>query len=379
MAKSKRIATTSTSKSTADVELLVLRPGETVRLVFQPSLRSNPHNREAAVGGTFVYQKKNRVGAWIAPPALPLSKLRADEWIKLELHSGEVLTLFQALQDWYGVFEQFGVPVGRREFIAVSPNSAVNSFVKAVEDSPDLLAANNHDLIVRFLQWIGRADPARLTERLATLPAAELVNFDVLLGAARLRQFLSLMEANMDNPSEEFWHQEFKKNSWILSQLFAFPTVILGDKVYVGGKGIDNTGSSIADFAYRSELTDNVALVEIKTPMKRLLHPTDYRDNAYAPSDQLAGATVQVLQQRASLMENYALLAANSRQNFRSWSPKGLLLIGSVGRDCTDENRTRSFELYRQNVSNVEIVTFDELAAKIRNLLRILEGMSQSK
>jgi len=45
---------------------------------------------------------------------------------------------------------------------------------------------------------------------------------------------------NLKRISEEKWQEFFKDNSWIFSQLFAYPAVIFKDKAYVGGKTIQD-------------------------------------------------------------------------------------------------------------------------------------------
>src|SRR5262249_7700660 len=150
-----------------------------------------------------------------APQHLHLSSLHAGEWVKLELHSEEVLQLFEAMAGWYRLFEQFGVPMGRQEFLQVSEGDPVATFIATMEGNPELLTSNDRELIPHFLKWLATADRSGLMTQLTGVPTTELVNFDVLLGVARLRQFLHLLETNMDNAAEEFWHQEFKSNSWV--------------------------------------------------------------------------------------------------------------------------------------------------------------------
>ena len=59
---------------------------------------------------------------------------------------------------------------------------------------------------------------------------------------------LAIWETNKDNDDEEFWQTTLSQNSFVFSQIFSFPVVVLGGKVYVGGKGIDNRGGNLLDF-----------------------------------------------------------------------------------------------------------------------------------
>src|SRR3954452_9445016 len=100
---SKAIRTVSTSRATADAEPIVLRETATTRLLFRPTLVDNPKDQAAAVNGTFVHQRKKQSGAWEDYSEFPLSKLKDSEWVKLELHSGEVLRLYTELEALYAI------------------------------------------------------------------------------------------------------------------------------------------------------------------------------------------------------------------------------------------------------------------------------------
>ncbi|SRR6266566_1138006 len=95
------IRTISTSASTADVTDVVLRPGERRRLVFRATLVRNVNDPTASVRGTLVYQAKRDRDRWEDLDSLSLASMRAGEWTKIELRSGEILKLFQAVRRLY--------------------------------------------------------------------------------------------------------------------------------------------------------------------------------------------------------------------------------------------------------------------------------------
>ena len=74
-----------TSARTADTSPIILRTTKTSRLIFQPILLDNPHDPEAAIDGEFIFERKSPNGTWAKHNELPLSKLKATEWIRLEL------------------------------------------------------------------------------------------------------------------------------------------------------------------------------------------------------------------------------------------------------------------------------------------------------
>ena len=108
---------TSTSRSSAQVSDINLRDGATARLVFRPELVDNPKDAEAAVRGTFLYQRKGPKETWSDAATIPLSSLKKGEGYKLELHATEVLAFFQELAGLYRLYAKEGIPLGSTELI----------------------------------------------------------------------------------------------------------------------------------------------------------------------------------------------------------------------------------------------------------------------
>jgi len=189
-----------------------------------------------------------------------------------------------------------------------------------------------------------------------------------------LREVLQIWETNQHNADEEFWQQTFMAHPLILSQAFATPTVILKGKAYVGGKGIDDSQGKIADFLVANQLSENAALIEIKTPETPLLNKKRYREGVYAISPDLSGAIIQVATQRDALLKEYDSLQRNSTVRFSAFSPHGFVIVGHRRKELADTDRNRAFELFRQGLRDVQVVTFDELFSKIDNLLQSLSS-----
>ena len=149
------------------------------------------------------------------------------------------------------------------------------------------------------------------------------------------------------------------------------PILLIKDQAYVGGKSIRNTGGSVIDYLYASNMTGNVLMVEIKTPAADLLR--SYRGNVLAPATDLSGGVQQLLQARNSFEEEHRQLVERSGENLKVVSPRCLLIVGNLT-SLSDDIARRSFELFRNNNRQVEVVTFDELIGKAEQLVRLLEG-----
>jgi len=177
---------------------------------------------------------------------------------------------------------------------------------------------------------------------------------------------------NAKRRNEDKWQEFFRKNAWIFSQIFAYPTVLFEDEAYVGGKRIDNRNAKAADFLYQNKISKNIAIIEIKTHLSKLIKKKPYRgDDVFEIEKELNGAINQVLNQRDNLEKEYHKLRSESEKEFYSFSPKCFVIIGKLAE--LDKKQTKSFELFRNSCKDVEIITFDELFERIDMLLKIFE------
>jgi hypothetical protein len=104
-----------------------------------------------------------------------------------------------------------------------------------------------------------------------------------------------------------------------------------------------------------------------------MLDNTSYRgEDVFSATKDLTGSIVQVLNQRDNFQkEFYATKGkSKSRGNFETFNSKCVVLIGST-KDL-DQNQKYSFELFRSNSRDVEILTFDELQTKIESLQKLM-------
>jgi hypothetical protein len=361
------IRTKSTSRSSAEVDWVTLRETGGTRLLFRPILVDNPHDQEAAVRGTFVHQRKKPSGVWEDYAPLQLTKLRDAEWVKLELRSEEVLKLFGELQALYAIVGEHGVPFGDHEFVPLGGN--LKRLIREPGFAERLLSDAELDLVAAFVRWMASNQNEALQRLEADITASDLGAFDTLLATARLRQFDQTFHANAGNQEESFWQGFFKENSWVLARLFAHPFVLVEDQVFLGGKTITNRGGSLADFLYANQLTGNVLVVEIKTPTTKLL-AREYRNRVFPISNDLAGAITQALHSRRTLIEQYKTL----REEGESWaalSPRCLVLAGSIRHEKMTPAQKSSFELFRNSLRDLDLVTFDELAEQVSRLIAL--------
>jgi hypothetical protein len=184
--------------------------------------------------------------------------------------------------------------------------------------------------------------------------------------AKRIVDILKTWEGNKTNSDEGFWQTTFSQATYVLSQVIGVPMVFIQDQAYVGGMSLSGKDARFVDYLFAIESSREAVLFEIKTPAQRLLGPK-YR-GIYRPSPDLAGSIVQVLDYRMQLVSKLDGIAKQDGKEIRAFHPRCVLVIGNALGELTDDDRRRSFELFRSNQREVEIITYDELFRKIEVL-----------
>ena len=369
------VSTRSTSANTAAAEAIVLRLTEQVRLVFVPTIIRNPHQPDACVKGCFVYQRKAKRANWEPITESTLASLRAGEGYKLELHSAELLTLRRGLRPLYQVYRQTGIPHGTVTFVKLE--AALARFLALSEpDLESFLDRHKSDaikILLKIVRWLAcSTNTPEVAAGISSAALSQLPKITALLGLASIKEALVEWEKHRNEGSEEFWQQALSQRAYVLSQLFAYPIVVISKKAYVGGKTLDNIGGNVVDFLFKAKATDGVGLIEIKTPMTKLLGPM-YRKSVYPPSSELSGAVAQALTYRQTLMTDFHSLNRGSMQIVLG-EPRCVVIVGDASRELNDQERRNCFELYRERLQGITIVTYDELFQRLRGIVSLLES-----
>ena len=352
----------------------MLREGEQVRLAFVPFLVDNPANPKASVDGHFIYQRKAKSGRWIPVKTVPLSTIKAGEEFKLTLHAQELLTFLEGLVPLYKFYEQQGIPRGHKTFVQVDQSLAKfvslgqKDLVALLESQPDDATA----MLLRLVKWLASsAGRGQAAEKLVSQAPEQMPAFAVLLGIAAVKDALSYWKQNQNNDSEEFWQQSLEDRSYVLSQVFAYPVVVIGSKAYAGGKQITNRSGKEIDFLIATESTDAVILVEIKTPRTKLLG-SEYRDGVFPLSRDLSSAVAQVLRYRQTIVRNFDSITAESPSRLTLGEPRCVVIAGD-STELTTQSMRENFELQRERIQGVTIITYDELFLRLKKLVTLLE------
>jgi hypothetical protein len=359
---------TPTPRGYADVSAVTLR-GEgnsRTRLVFIPMLVDNATHAEATIRGTFAYQRKRVVGQWEEPAAIKLNQLLAGEGVRLELSASEVSRLYRFLAALYRQTNEHGIPQQTEDYLLIEARTGIRELLDAAA------AAGDPQGVLAVVDWINSQDPDTVARHFRSRSEA-LAKLDNTLGVARLSAFVDEAERLLENSAESNWQVLLQNESWAIGQLYSEPVVLLQGQAYVGGKNIRNRKGNIADFLYRNSITNNCIIVEIKRPDTPLVvDDSTSRNNIMNISKEVTGAVQQVLQNRYSIAKDYSVLVGDAPE-FSIFSPRLLLVVGNSS-SLDNEEKQKSFELYRGQLRDVDVVTCDELVEKAKTVLRLLRS-----
>jgi hypothetical protein len=370
-----KIETRSRSTQAADATPIVLREGSMTRLVFVPMIVQNPDEQAASVKGTFVYQKKNRKDEWTPVETLSLGTLKAGDEFKLELSSHETYLLRKGLHELAQLHAAEGIPQGRKSFVKATPGLA--ALLGLAQPELSALLSSDADAAIetlgRMLRWIGESsNPKSLAEALTALPADALPSATSLLNLATLKQAVATWEANRSNSNERYWQDLLARQTAVLSQLFAYPVVVIKEQPYLGGKAVDNRGGKIGDFLAKAATTGALLIIEIKTPSTKLLG-SEYRDGVRPISPDLSGAIAQALHYRQSVTQEFYKLMKDEEEPITLGDVRCVVIAGDASRELTNSADRNSFELLRESLKGVVVVTFDELFARAHQVVGLIE------
>lgn len=237
-------------------------------------------------------------------------------------------------------------------------------------------------------------------ELFAEVVRSEITKEDVVAVGYRKRQ-LQAFERLLEDPeyfenvktqkqcsNEAVWQQYFERNPWIFGYGLSYIQLsALDDKKLeqvVHGHTVSEHGKRVDALLRTRGVISSLCFVEVKTHKTALLQGQPYRQGCWAPSSELSGGVSQVQGTvalatesiRTKLSLNDGVGNPTGEEAF-NYSPKSFLVVGSlqefVGEHGVNQERYRSFELFRRNTVNPEIITFDELFERAKFIVHQYE------
>ncbi len=239
----------------------------------------------------------------------------------------------------------------------------LRKLITAFVSGEELLASDDQDAVLNVLTKNTKSVAEAKPEKLAKLQSEiELVTLELLIN-----RYEEMIDKRLN---EDRWQSFFNENPFILSMAFGYPVIKVQDQASIGGRKLSRAGEKVTDFLVKNSLTNNTAIFEIKTPQAILLNKTPYRGGVYTPSADLSGSINQALDQKYQFQGQIAQIKNNSRiYDIESYAIHCCLIIGMMP---SGDDQLKSFELFRRNSKDVEIVTFNELLEKLKQLCNFL-------
>ena len=351
-------STTSTSTYSAKInERIVIDETGTTRKVLDVVINDKKMEAGETVSITIVHQRK-KGSDWEDVKNIQLSTLKGGEGIKLNLDSSTTKKLYDRLSELYALVAEKGVQFGTKEFTVARANEVikVDSHRRVLIER--LIRENYSEEIWNELL---SNDPD-----LATKLSWAKVQYD---RTKALEEFRINLEDNKTN--EGYWQNFFFNNQWIFGYGLNYQFLnIITDQPDYGGTNFTGKGAQRGDYLTNTSATAKfTVLVEIKTLGTNLLsikkgQNVEVRNDVWLLSGELLGSVSQI--QVNSKTWNRTSQEKKNFQQLESESvftvePKGILVIGSTSEFQNHESKLCSFELFRRNLKNPEVITFDEL------------------
>jgi hypothetical protein len=192
---------------------------------------------------------------------------------------------------------------------------------------------------------------------------------------------------------EAIWQKFFEENPWIfgygLNYIFTsqFDNKKL-EQVTTGFSFLESGKRADALMKTRG-LISSLCFVEIKTHKTHLLQNESYRSECWPISNELCGSVAQVQKtvQKAlkSIQTKIEVRDEDGNPTGETaflFQPKSFIVIGCLDEfiinNGINEQKFGSFELFRRNIHNPEIITFDELYERAKFIVKLSEEENAS-
>jgi hypothetical protein len=247
------------------------------------------------------------------------------------------------------------------------------------------------------LQTVYGRDP----EKFRNMIECDVDSTDVIALAAR-RSALSEFERLLNDPAyfdetraegggEAVWQRFFEENPWVLGVGLSGHLLTSWDEErleqVVAGFSVGAEGKRVDALMTTTGLIRSLVFAELKRHDDPLLGTNEYRPGCWAPSKALSGgvAQAQVTTFRAAEDIKRSLDVKDAKgyptgEQVFLIQPRSYLVVGSLASLTLDGRahveKFRSFELFRRNLNQPEVLTYDEVLARAKWALLLAERTS---
>ena len=197
----------------------------------------------------------------------------------------------------------------------------------------------------------------------------QLEIFRKLLDENYLTEYKQKTIKNTQIKDELAWQYFFNKNPWIFGYGLDYRFMgVLQKEFSASGTEADGSGQVNGDFLIGDKKF--TTFVELKKPDTPLFKNSTARSGVWKLSTDVMEAKSQILEQKASgqiKIEKETIHDSSGNEiKQKSYDSKVILILGNWNQiendvDLVRQTKIKTFELFRRDSRNVEIITFDEL------------------
>lgn len=193
---------------------------------------------------------------------------------------------------------------------------------------------------------------------------------------------------------EAAWQGLLEENPWILGLGLAGQLLTSWDQdrleQVVAGFSVAAPGKRVDALMRTQGAIRTMVLAEIKHHRTELLVGQEYRPGCWSPSRELSGGVTQIQQtahRTAADLRGYLPDRDDDGSDLTEGTyvvrPRTFLVVGHLGQlrgaSGVHRDKHRSFELYRRNLVEPEILTFDELLARAEWHVSLADAEAQAE
>lgn len=342
------LTTKSIGKGIAEIEEdFILSEEPFSRLVFHAQIHEN------GIRGRIIRQRReNAKDTWNPDKAIDIRSLGKNETINLDMSTASINELYLAISKCINILEQKGVRYGENKFAVVDPNSVIITDENKITYIKKILEAGYDEEV-----WdnLSESNPSLVTK----LSYARIITERKIV----LEEFKNNLNSDKN---ESYWQNFFKSNTWIFGYglKYQFLNLVASQPVY-SGANFQGNSEQIGDYMLTSEAEKKfTTLVEIKKPNTLLVQNDSYRSGTTKLNPELTWAVSQVQTSCNSWFRDGSRTDENrdtlENQDIYTFEPKGILIIGNTNQ-LDNREKLNTFEQFRKNLFNPQILTFDEL------------------
>ncbi len=255
-------------------------------------------------------------------------------------------------------------PESYEELVKVGGKDLFNMLAKVASEKGESI-----NLLTEFITSIDTLEGEDKLRLLTAIKEQNLSEEDLNIISGRI-EGLEIFKDNLFGDSdwnEPDWQRFFEQNTWIFGYGLDYKFLkILQREATVSNVTVAGREAVNVDFLVGNE--HFTVLVELKRPDTPLFKNSKNRSGSWQLSDDLIDATTQILEQKAEWQVKSQIQQYDTDGNLitqKTIDPKSILVIGNTsefsGSMLQDRIKAETFEMYRRNLRNIEIITFDEL------------------